>query len=73
MKLSKNDGLLCPNKVITTVDEVVCNDESVTMPEIALKILDQTVEYCCAKFCSDKEFPSDIENIIVSRLYHYAV
>ena len=43
------------------------------MPEIALKVLDQTIEYCCAKFCKDKVFPQDIENCILSRLYHYAV
>ena len=43
------------------------------MPEIALKVLDQTIEYCCAKYCTDKQFPSDIENLILSRLYFYAV
>ena len=72
-KLPDQDGLLCPNKVITTVSEVVGKVESLQMPEITLKVLDDTVEYCAAKFALDKKFPDDIQNAILSRLYTYAV
>jgi len=43
------------------------------MPEIALKVLDDAIEFCVAKFCKDKAYPDNIENIILSRLYTYAV
>ena len=43
------------------------------MPEIALKALDDTVEYCVAKFGKDKEFPNNTETLILSRLYSAGV
>ena len=43
------------------------------MSEIALKVLDDTIEYCAAKFAKEKSYPSDIENVILSRLYAYTV
>jgi hypothetical protein len=43
------------------------------MPEIMLKVLDDTIEFCVAKFGKDKTYPDNIENIVLSRLYTYAV
>lgn len=72
-KLSDKEGQLCPNKVITTITELVCTPESMKMPELILKVLDDSIEYCAAKFAKDKKFPDDIETVILSRLYTYAV
>ena len=72
-KLPDKEGLLCPNKIITTVKEVIGQPESLKMPEIILKVLDDTLEYCAAKFAKDKRFPDDIQNAILSRLYTYAI
>lgn len=43
------------------------------MSELSLQVIDDTVEHCVAKYGADKEFPSDIENIVLSRLYAYAI
>ena len=41
------------------------------MSELALKAIDDCIEYSVAKFGKDKAFPDNIENIVLSRLYTY--
>lgn len=71
--LATKDGLLCPNKVIQTVHEAVCHADMLCMREFTLRALDDVIEYCVAKQCADKAYPDNIENLILSRLYEYAV
>jgi len=65
----KEGEKLCPNKVVQTLDEIVCEAESLVMPEKLLQALDDTIEYCVAHFGTQKEFPKNIESIILSRIY----
>jgi len=71
--LPTKDGLLCPNKVIQTVQEAVCDAEMLCMRENTLKALDDVIEYSVAKMSKDKTVPENIENLILGRLYDYAI
>ena len=71
--LPAKEGLLCPNKIVTTVKEEVCCKDNINMREVTLKALDDVIEYCVAKQCKDKSYPDNIEKMILGRLYHYAV
>ena len=69
----KEEELLCPNKVIQTVKEIVCDADSLKMRSLTLKALDESIEFCVAKQCKDKSFPENIENLVLSRLYTHAI
>ena len=45
----KKDEKLCPNKVVNTDKEIVCDYESANLPEKILNALDDAIEYCVAK------------------------
>ena len=65
----KEDEQLCPNKVIQTVDEIVCDAESMEMPDTILRCLDDTIEYIAAHYGTEKAYPNNIESVILSRIY----
>ena len=44
----KADEKLCPNKVVQTVQEVVCDADNLKMREATLQALDDVIEYCVA-------------------------
>ena len=72
LKIKENEKL-CPNKVVNTDKEIVCDYESANFPEKILDAIDDAIEYCVAKQCKDKEYPDTIETIILSRIYTYMV
>lgn len=53
--------------------EIVCDAAQLNMREFTLKALDDTIEFCVAQVCKNKAYPDNIESLILSRLYHYAV
>ena len=65
----KEGEKLCPNKVVSTVEEIVCDPESSKMPEVILQVLDDTIEYVAAHFGKEKDFPDQLETLILSRIY----
>ena len=65
----KEGELLCPNKVVQTLDEIVCDAESMQMPDTILKVLDDTIEYIAAHYGTEKAYPNNIETVILSRIY----
>lgn len=74
-KLNKaeDSGDLCPNKEIKTLAELVCDRDSLDMPQIANKVCSDTVEYCAAMKGTEKDFPDNIETILLSYLYTHKV
>ena len=56
-----------------TVQEVVCSEDNLKMRELTLKALDDVIEYCVASQSTNKKYPDNIESLILSRLYHYAI
>ena len=55
------------------MQEVVCSEENLKMRELTLKALDDVIEYCVASQSTNKQYPDNIESLILSRLYHYAI